>query len=240
MASDVRTVDTFDVACLSLSAPVKVVGGVIVNKVYVNYGDPPTADSDDSHPSKRARVQRRKLLVQTPTFPKAMFKVWGLGVQEKRMVAFPLEGEDAIDKFITNVLEPIHEKVIKAACADPLEWFGRQLSAAEVRANFKPSVKPSSDPNKWSDLFCALINMELGQVKGLKCWDSREKHTDYNDVCTAALAGAPMRAIVEMSAVWIASNRTFGITSYVRALQFFPVADKKSEGMGAEFPFSFA
>jgi hypothetical protein len=242
MSSDVRTVDTFDAGCLSLSAPVKVVGGgVVVGKVYINCAAPPTVDSEDSRPSKRTRVPKGKLLVQTPTFPKAMLKVWGMGMQEKRTAAFPLDDEEAIDKFITNILEPLHETIIKAACADPVEWFGRQLSASEVRSNFKPCVKPSSDPNKWSDLFSAQINMENGRVARIKCWDSLEYETQFNDVCTAALAGSPMRAIIEMPTVWIASNRTFGVTCYVRALQFFPTADgQKSDGLQANFPFAFA
>lgn len=183
---------------------------------YVNYGD------------------RGRVLIQTPLL-KATFGVshWPgeNGAPDKYNLDLSLGGESTEDAAMRGLLAAVDARVVQHAFENCQAWFKKRMPSIEVvEALYTRSIKPCKDreTGEVSDKYPPTTKFQLPTTRSadgssvgfdFPAFNGLREQVDFMDmVQSGRTKGAMMKAIVQLTAVWIVGSK-FGLTFKVKQLK---------------------
>jgi hypothetical protein len=103
-----------------------------------------------------------------------------------------LDPSDERVAIFRSIMEHLDDQMVELACANSVEWFGKQLTKDVVRELYRPLVKQSKQPDKYEP----TIKIKIREVD--------------EDMKEYLKSGSTMKTIVEFAPVWFL-NRQFGV-----------------------------
>lgn len=207
-ASEVILPRNFDIRQISYGQPKQQATGA--KTIYINYGG-------------------KQCYLQTPEM-KAPFgvSVWPSdnGGPDKYSLDLSFEGRESREQLQTffDSLLAIDKRLVNDAMENSQLWFKKKYPSVDVvEALYSPTVKYSKDretgeiSNRYAPTFKMSLPFKDGKFQ-CPCYGSNREEVDLMEVIQSGRSkGARVKAIVQISAVWIVGNK-FGPMLKVRQL----------------------
>ena len=183
-----------------------------------------------SYPGAR-RIQLQTPTVSLPFGVNEPFKGGNGGDVQSYSVDLSFRGYDessAMAAFLAKMRE-IDAIVLKKACENSPEWFGKQTSAEVIQELYRPLVRDAKDPQ-----YAPTMKVKIPVVGGVPSasFFDEDRGPVQMDYLTK---GTTAKFIIEVSSVWFV-NKNFGVTW--RLVQALVVSRPSSSTAPGGFAFA--
>eukprot|EP00976_Prorocentrum_cordatum_P022797 466198-Prorocentrum_minimum.AAC.11 len=134
--------------------------------------------------------------------------------------------EDQKISLFYNLMIALDNRMIDLGVEHSRSWFGKPMSREVVQELYRPLVKPSKNPDKFSDTIKFKIrNAREGPGMQIMAYDSKRQSMDMHSF----QAGSQVQCIVEFTPVWFVSKQ-YGITLTLSQLEIVDAPVGKLQG----------
>ena len=155
---------------------------------------------------------RSKLFIQTPEM-KAPFGVSEYVADEQNGPKYSLDVSFQDNDGFKEMIESMDRMLIEQAVSHSTTWFGKKMSHEIISELYRPLVKPSKQPEKYSSTMKFKI-----QPTRIKIWSKVDNSPLTMDDITK---GSMVKAIFSISPVWFV-NKQFGVSCTIEQLLLAP------------------
>jgi len=159
-------------------------------------------------------------MIQTPvmTAPFGISEYTPENGPTKYSLELSFKGHDTIPqiKSFMDTIENIDKHMIELAVANSTEWFGKKMSPEVVGELYRPLLKPSKQPEKYSPTLKMKIRSNRSDETKLDV-QAFMRNKETFDIATI-LPGTTAKAIIDIAPIWFV-NKQFGTTLTLLALE---------------------